>query len=173
MPDGSEKPITFASRTLSKVERNYSQIEKKEALAIVYIVKKFHQYPFGRHFLLHTDHKPLLGLLSEQKGVPSMAAARIQRWAILLFTYNYSLKYRNGSENSNVDFFSRFSSNEKGCSFSVKNEVFMAKLIHAPVTFKEIGEVSKRDPTISDVIDFVLCGWPSKVNEQIKPYCLP
>ena len=92
MPDGSGKPITFASRTLSKVERNYSQIEKREAVAIVYVIKKFHQYPFGRHSLLDTDHKPLLGLLSEQKGVPSMAAARIQRWVTLLSTYNYSLK---------------------------------------------------------------------------------
>ena len=77
MPDSSEKPITFASRTLTKTERNYSQIEK-EALAIVYAVKKFHQYLFGRHFFLYTDHKPLLGLLSELKGIPSMAAARIQ-----------------------------------------------------------------------------------------------
>ena len=42
-----------------------------------------------------------------------MAAARIQRWAILLSAYNYSLKYRSGSENSNANFFSRFSLNEK------------------------------------------------------------
>ena len=69
MPDGSEKPITFASRTLSKAEYSYSQIEK-EALAIVYAVKKSHQCLFGRHFLLYTDHKPLRGLLSEQKGIP-------------------------------------------------------------------------------------------------------
>ena len=67
----------------------------------------FHQYLFGKHFLLHTDHKPFLGLLSEQKGIPSIAAARIiasARWAVLLSGYNYSLKYRSGSENSNADF---------------------------------------------------------------------
>ena len=95
MPDGSENSITFASRTPSKVERNYSQIEK-EAVAIVYAVKNFHQYLFGRHFLVYNDYKPLPGLLSEQKGIPNMASARIQRCAILLSTYNYSLKYRRG-----------------------------------------------------------------------------
>ena len=75
--------------------------------------KMFHQHLFQRHFLLYADHKPLLGLASEQKGITSMAAARIQRWAILLSAYNYSLKYRSGSENSNANFFSRFSLNEK------------------------------------------------------------
>ena len=147
MPDGSEKPITFASGTLSKAERNYSQIEK-EALVIVYAVKKFHQYLFGRHFLLHADHKPLLELLSEQKGIPSMAAARIQCWTILLSAYNYSLKCCSNSKNSNANFFSCFLSNEKDSFSSVKNEVFMTELIHAPVTSKEIGEVLKRGPII-------------------------
>ena len=169
MPDDSEKPITFASTTLSKAERNYSQIEK-EAVAIVYTVKMFCQYLFGRHFLLYADHKPLLGLLSEQKGIPSMAVACIQWWAILLSAYNYSLKYCSGSENSNADFFSHSPSNEKNSSSSVKNKVFMTELIHAPVTSKEIGEVSKKDPIISNVIDFILCGWPSKLKEQLKPY---
>ena len=78
MPDRSENLITFASRTLSKAERNYLQT-KKEALATGCPVKKFHQCLFVRHFLLYTDHKPLLGLLSELKVIPIMAVACIKR----------------------------------------------------------------------------------------------
>ena len=169
VPDSSEKPITFASRTLPKTERNYSQIEK-EALAIAYAVKKFHQYLLGRHFFLYTDHKPLLGLLSELKGIPSMAAARIQCWAILLSAYNYTLKYHKGIENSNANVFSRFPSNNKDSFSSVTNKIFMTELIHAPVNSNEVGEFSKRDPIISNVVDYVLSGWSSKVNQQFKPY---
>ena len=59
MEDDSENPIAYMSRTLNAAERNYSQIEK----AIVSVVKRFHQYLYGRKFSMVTDHKPLLGLL--------------------------------------------------------------------------------------------------------------
>ena len=74
LPDGSERPVAFASRTLSPSETNYSQIEK-EALALIYGVKHFHQYLYGRRFILVTDHKPPMAILGPKKGIPSLAAA--------------------------------------------------------------------------------------------------
>ena len=90
MPNGDEKPIAFGSRTLSKAERNYAQVEK-EALAIVFSVKKFHQYVYGRKFHLVTDHKPLTTIFSPKASLPALAAARLQRWAITLSAYNYDI----------------------------------------------------------------------------------
>ena len=69
--------------TLSPAEENYGQVEK-EALAMVCGVTKFDKYLYGREFLLQTDHKPLLGLLKEDKQIPAMASERIQRWALTL-----------------------------------------------------------------------------------------
>ena len=83
MPDGMEHPVAYASRTLSSAEKKYAQVEK-EALALIFAVKKFHQYLYGRVFTLVTDHKPLLVILGPTKGIPSLGASRLQRWAVLL-----------------------------------------------------------------------------------------
>ena len=92
MPDGSERPIAYGSRTLSIAEQHYSQIEK-EALSLIFGVKKFHQSLYGRPFTRVTDHKPLTTIFGSKKGIPTVTAARLQRWAILLMAYQYQIEF--------------------------------------------------------------------------------
>ena len=105
-PDGSERPIAYAFKILSDNERNYSQIER-EALSIVFGIKKFHQHLYGHNFSLLTDHKPPLAIFNPKKGIPAMTASRLQRWAILLSAYTYDIEYKPTKEHGNVDMLSR------------------------------------------------------------------
>ena len=77
-PDGTDKPIGFVSQTLTDTEKRYSQLEK-EGLACVFGVTQFHAYIYGRSFTLITDHKPLQGLLGQNRAISPQAAGRIQR----------------------------------------------------------------------------------------------
>ena len=77
-PDGTEKVIAHASKTIRPSEKNYSQIEHK-ALALVYGVKKFHQYLWGREFMLQTDRKPLTTIFGKKKGIPPTTAGHLKR----------------------------------------------------------------------------------------------
>ncbi|KAL5479671.1 hypothetical protein EMCRGX_G023227 [Ephydatia muelleri] len=90
--DGSERPIANASKTLTETQRHYSQIQK-EALAIVFALNKFHQFLYGRKFILVTDHKPLLALFGPSKATPALAANRLARWALMLSQNDYSIEY--------------------------------------------------------------------------------
>ena len=106
MEDGTEKSIAFASRTLAPSEKRYSQLDK-EALASMFGVKRFHQYLYGRQFIIHSDHKPLMFIFEDSKAVPPTASARIQRWALTLSGYTYHIRYRAGREHANADGLSR------------------------------------------------------------------
>ena len=76
-PDGKEKPTAYVSCKLTKAKTNCAQIQK-EALSIVFGVQKFRQYLLGRKFKLYTDHKPLLSIFHPQKGIPEIAASKLQ-----------------------------------------------------------------------------------------------
>jgi hypothetical protein len=103
MADGTERPIAYASRTLTA---SYSQLEK-EGLACIFGIKKFHDYVFGRSFELVTDHKPLLGLLKEYRATSQQASSRMKCWSLFLSNYEYRLVFRNTTAHANAGALSR------------------------------------------------------------------
>ena len=70
-------------------------------------MKRFHSFLYGHQFVIQSDHKPLQYILSENKAVSPMASARLQRWAVILGGYQYSIKYKPGNKQGNVDALSR------------------------------------------------------------------
>ena len=170
LPDGSERPIAFASRTLTSSEKNYAQLEK-EALSLVFGVKKFHQYLYRRKFTLVTDHQPLIVILGPKKGIPSLAAARLQQWAIILSAYDYIIKYKSTHTHCNADGLSRLplpsSDTPSGRGVSIFN---VGQVQALPVTFRDVQKATRRDKTLSKVFTSVQNGWPEQVPDEIKPY---
>ena len=161
MEDNTEQPIEFASHTLSPAERGYSQIEK-EGLAIIFAVKKFHQYIYGRTVEIFTDHKPLTSLFHEAKGVPALASARIQRWSLTLNAYSYKLKFRSGKNNCTADALSRLPLPDMpACVSTPPDTVLLLEYLDSiPVTAKQIKVWTDHDPVLSRVRKYILHGWP-------------
>ena len=109
LEDGSTRPIALASCSVNPAERRNSHLDKA-GLAIVYGVKKFHQYLFGCKFVINSDHKPLCHIFDKSKPIISMASAHLQRWALTLSAYDYTIEYKPGAQNGNAHLFSSVAS---------------------------------------------------------------
>lgn len=115
---GKDKPCAYASRTLCPAEQNYNTTEK-ELLAIVWGIKHFRTYLYGKHFTILTDHQPLRWLFNNKD--PS---SRLMRWRIMLEEYDYEIRYKRGTQNSNADALSR-------------NPVLLAEQIHGNMSITD------------------------------------
>ena len=53
--------------------------------------------------MLVTDHRPLFKIFGHDQAIPSLAAARMQRWALTLNAYQYTIPYIPGEQNNCAD----------------------------------------------------------------------
>ncbi|OWZ10377.1 Gag-pol fusion protein, partial [Phytophthora megakarya] len=95
------QPIAFGSKVNSKAEANYS-ITELECLAVVWAVKTFRPYLYGRAFTLITDHSALKWLMTRTN-----LAGRLHRWSLVLQEYEFQVEYRPGATNVVADALSR------------------------------------------------------------------
>ena len=171
MPDGSEQPIGYVSRTLNSAERNYSQLEK-EGLSCVFGIKRFYSYLFGHRFTLITDHKPLLGLLDGQKQTSPQASARIRRWSLYMSMFEYTLKFRNTTAHANADALSRLPLPVEPAVSKLPPELVLLAdhLSNSPVTADQIRECTRKDPQLAQIVQFVQQGWPSSCPDLLSSF---
>eukprot|EP00731_Ephydatia_muelleri_P032793 Em0024g337a len=173
---GHDKPIAFASRTLSKAECNYSQIEK-EALALMWGIKCFQQYLYGNHFTLITDHQRLVSILHPDKALQSVIAAWLQRYALLLSEYTFHIRYRSTHCHGNADALSRLPLTE---ATEVERqdreelddcpEFRLNQLEQIPVTTAVLRDATAKDPVLSRVLEYIQVGWPVDIPEELKSF---
>jgi len=98
---GVEKVIAYASRTMTNAEKKY-ETTRKELLAVVYGLKQFRQYLYGRHFIIRTDHAALSWLRRTPEPMPQLA-----RWLTFIDQFDYEVVYRPGTKHGNADGLSR------------------------------------------------------------------
>ena len=99
--EGTERVVAYASRSLTKAERNYCTT-RRELLALVFFIKQFRHYLYGSKFVARTDHKALQWLFSikEPEG-------QIARWITQLSEFDFQIKHREGKKHQNADGMSR------------------------------------------------------------------
>ena len=175
--DGSERPILNISKILSATQRRYSQIQK-EALSLVYALKKFHQFLYGRKFIVVTDHKPLVTLFAPDKGTPAMAANRLAQWALLVHQYDYMVEYRRSKDHGNADALSclPFSNDTSFDGEEMEDDVDSVCLVRTisrqinPDNPLLVVRETAKDPILAQVMQFVKEGWPHAFSEELKDF---
>lgn len=162
--DGRDHPIAYASRKLNKAESNYSTIEK-ELLAIIWAIKHFRPYLYGKHFKIFTDHKPLKYLFNIKD--PS---SRLIRWRLLLQEYEFEIYHKPGSTIPHVDALSRINiinnyskSYNKYLEDKSKILIFNKKVIDQQKNFSQVPKDFNIISFITNNLEFI-----SKFNEITK-----
>ena len=159
-PDASWRPVVYASRSLTPTEQRYAQIEK-EALALTWACERFAEYLLGKPFHLHTDHKPLVPILSS-KSLDTLPA-RVQRFCMRLMRYQFSISHVPGKDLHIADTLSRAPTSQStplDDQFCCHVDTFVHLVTRSlPVTDERLQQISRLQDKHA-------------VCQQLKQYCL-
>ena len=161
--DATEHPIVCASRTLTKSEQNYAQLEK-EAFSLIFGINKFYSYLYGRKCILYTDHKPLTILLGPKQGIPPLAASRLQRWALILVGYDYEIEYKSITAHANTDMLSHLPI-VPSKQTTVVNETTMLNIQQIetlPLTVIQLRNSTRYGRVLCKVLQYTKTTWPTE-----------
>ena len=148
-----ERPIAFASKSLTGAESRYANIER-ELLAIVFACQRFSTYLLGRSFVAETDHKPL-----EMIALKNLANAppRLQRMLLQLQRFDVTIKYRPGTEMQLADALSRCPAR---ASPEIKLNMRVDYIAFSRSWIETIKEQLLEDPILATVYQLTQQGWP-------------
>ena len=116
-----------------------------------------------------TDHRPLCKLFGYKEEVRPLAAARMQRWALILSAYTYKIEFIEGSANQCADCLSRLPRSTTSIHPAEKgSEVHAMSIDNLPVTAKLIATKTAKDTVIARIFTCIWHGtWPSPVPDEI------
>ena len=164
-----QKPIAFASKTLTDTESRYANIER-ELLAVVYGCERFHTYLFGRSFVAESDHKPLESI--QMKNLVS-APPRLQRMLLRLQPYDVTIRYRPGKQMHVADALSRLPSDEAMPIPDLNVQIHDVCPQFSNGYLQKIQEETLQDPELAALKEVVFNGWPNNIKELppvLRPY---
>lgn len=169
--DGSRRVISYASRRLSKTERNYPA-HKLEFLAMKWaITEKFKDYLYNSSFKVMTDNNPLTYAMKSAR-----LDATTSRWVAALASFNFTIHYKPGSANKDADMMSRRPYSDGTASDDDLNHVAdMVKRLRADqqtISFSVIGSNHKcqQDETIP-LVETVSTSSAAIPDGFESPYC--
>ncbi|GFY33715.1 transposon Tf2-6 polyprotein [Trichonephila clavipes] len=139
-----EHPIEYASRLLTPAECNYSTTER-EALAVVWALKKFRGYIEGTEITVASDHQPLKWLLNLKSPT-----GRLARWALEIQSSNLKVQYIPGKANVVADMLSHPVTQEEE-SFCEENNITIADM--PTRSCKDMREAQLKDDNLKKIID--------------------
>ena len=161
-----QRPVAYASRSLTDAESRYAQIEK-DFLAVQFSLERFNQYTYGKRVTIESDHKPLEAIV---KKALASAPPRLQRILLRMQKYDYMLEYKPGKELVLPDMLSRAPLPETA-NGSMEEEIALHVHLltsNLPVSKPKLEEIKRAtadDPSLKELKETIKSGWPETKSQ--------